>query len=242
MFEALKQRLDRWTPEEDALIIEARSLSSPVKYATIAGLLGRGQDAVRNRYWMIKGPKRPWWEGMRLGFMDIETGGFDANWHYALTWALLLDDGTVLSDQIKQSEVLSGSFDNRIVASCIDAMKKNCDIVVTYYGDGFDWPYLRARADAMGINFFAYGEMWTWDLYWTIRSKYKISSKSLDSICAHLDIEGKSHINPKVWMRARVGNKKALAEVIDHNKADVIILEELFQKVKKYTAWSRRSV
>ena len=46
-------------------------------------------------------------------------------------------------------------------------------------------------------------------------------------------MKGKTPLDPEVWIRAALDNDKyATAKIVEHNKWDVIILEEVFDKVK----------
>jgi len=79
-------------------------------------------------------------------------------------------------------------------------------------------------------------------LYYTVKSKLKISKKSLDNACDYLGISGKTQVDRAMWRKAKYGNKKALDYVLDHNMGDVVILEELHNRIDFTRKWTRRSV
>jgi len=185
----------------------------------------------------------PWYQfpGYKIGYFDIETDNLFADFGSILTWCLKEKDGKIYHDEVTKKELFDGKGDKRIVESLLDRIK-DYRILVGYNSDRFDIPFLRARAMKHGLEFPGYGELYTWDLYWTVRSKFRITRKSLDNICDFLGIEGKTPIAKDVWRAAKYGDKKALKTVLEHNKGDVEILEKLHDRIAFTRKWIRRSV
>jgi uncharacterized protein YprB with RNaseH-like and TPR domain len=185
----------------------------------------------------------PWFQfpGYKIGYFDIETDGLFADFGIMLTWCLKEKDGKIYHDEVTKKELFDGEGDKRIVQSLLDRMK-DYKIIVGYNSDRFDVPFLRARALRHGLEFPSYGEIYTWDLYWTARSKLRITRKSLDNVCDFLGIKGKTPIDKDVWRKAKYGDPKSLKTVLEHNKGDVIILEELHNRIEFTRKWIRRSV
>ena len=92
------------------------------------------------------------------------------------------------------------------------------------------------------MDFPKYGDIYHWDMYYTVRSKINIARKSLDSACDYLNIKGKTPIDKSAWRKAKYGDSKALDEVLRHNRGDVIILEKLHNKIAFTRKWMRRSI
>jgi len=185
----------------------------------------------------------PWYQfpGYKIGYFDIETDNLFADFGIMLTWCLKEKDGKIYHDQVTKKELFNGESDKRIVKSLLDKMKEY-KIVVGYNSDRFDIPFLRARAMRHGFEFPGYGELYTWDLYWTARSKLRLTRKTLDNVCDFLGIVGKTPISKDDWRAAKYGDEKALKTVLEHNKGDVEILEELHNKIEFTRKWIRRSV
>lgn len=185
----------------------------------------------------------PWYQfpGYKIGYFDIETDNLFADFGIMLTWCLKEKDGKIYHDQVTKKELFNGESDKRIVKSLLDKMKEY-KIIVGYNSDRFDVPFLRARAMRHGFEFPGYGELYTWDLYWTARSKLRLTRKSLDNVCDFLGIVGKTPISKDDWRAAKYGDEKALKTVLEHNKGDVEILEELHNKIEFTRKWIRRSV
>lgn len=188
--------------------------------------------------------KTPWFEesGMRMGYLDIESDGLKADFSTMLSWAIKpKGQNKVVTDVITKKDIFDGDIDKRLIESILDEMSKY-KIIVTYYGTGFDIPYIRAKALHYGLRFPSFSELYHFDLYYTVKSKLCISRKSLDNACDYLGIEGKTPLDKDTWRAAKYGNKKALEEVLVHNVADVVILEELHDKLADFAKWTRRSI
>lgn len=187
--------------------------------------------------------KLRWYEAedLTIAYLDIETTGLKANIGFMLSWSLKYRGGPLKSGLVTRKEIFDGKYDKRIVKELLDELA-NVDIIVTYYGTGFDIKYFRSRALYWGYLFPAYGSIYHFDLYYRVRSLLKIHRNSLDAATKFFGIEGKTPIDISVWNAAQYGDKKALKGVMEHNDADVIILEELFDKLEDYSKWTRRSL
>ena len=187
--------------------------------------------------------KIQWWkEGYSIAFLDIETSHLKANLGFMLSWSIKYRNGKLKHDLITKDDIMSGDFDKRIVGTLLEELDRNIDIAVTYYGTGFDIPFLRSRVLHWGHLFPDYGSKFHFDLYYRVRSLLKLHRNSLDSACAFFGIKGKTPIRIETWNKARYGDKKALKEVMVHNDGDVKILEELFSRLEDYSKWTKRSL
>lgn len=94
--------------------------------------------------------KEPWYQqpGTRVGYFDIETSNFEANAGYMVSYAIKEkgEDGKIFYDELDQKELLDGTFDLRLIKSLLEAFQY-FDVIVTYYGTGFDIPFIRTRAE-----------------------------------------------------------------------------------------------
>jgi uncharacterized protein YprB with RNaseH-like and TPR domain len=187
---------------------------------------------------------QPWYKfpGYRVGYFDIETDGLLADFGTVLSWYIKeKGSDTFEYDVITKKELFEGNQDVRLIKSFVDAMRRY-NIIVGYNSDYFDLPYMRTKALHYGIDFPGYGEVLHWDLYYTAKSKLRLSRKSLDNVCDYLNIHGKTHIDKEVWRRAKYGDPTALAYVLEHNKGDVVILEQLHNKLEFTRKWTRKSI
>lgn len=93
----------------------------------------------------------PWYQapGTRIGYFDIEADNLKADFGICLSFAMKTrgddNDNNIIYDEVTKEELFSGESDRRVILSCLEAIR-SYDIVVTYYGTGFDFPFIRARA------------------------------------------------------------------------------------------------
>lgn len=60
------------------------------------------------------------------------------------------------------------------------------------------------------------------------------TSNKLDYLGKHLLGKGKIHVDFDLWLKVMAGNKKALKEMVEYNKVDVLRLEEVYDRLKPY--------
>ena len=201
--------------------------------------------AVDSRLFVLKkeGMLGHWLDNSAVTFLDIETTDFSADIGVMLSWAIKYPgEDKVYSDVVTKKELFEGKMDRRIVESLIEEIKK-ADALVTYFGTGFDNTFMRTRALILDIPFPAYGSIYHYDVYFTARSKLKLHSKRLDSVAKALGCKHqKTPVDISVWQKARWGDKTALNYIVDHNKGDVYVLEEVYEKLRPFVQVTRKSI
>jgi len=188
--------------------------------------------------------EKPWWTmpGYKIGYLDIEVSNLKANFGIMLSWAIKDKDGEIHYDVITQDEIFTGKqYDKRIVQSLVEKMSEY-KILVTYYGTGFDIPYMRSKAMYWDIPFPGWRDIYHWDLYYHVKRNLQLHRRSLAVATEYLGIEGKTPIKGKIWMDATFGYPDALEEVVFHNIEDVKITEQLHNRLTEYGNWTRRSI
>ncbi len=180
-------------------------------------------------------------EELTLATLDIETSSLKANIGFMLSWCLKYRGGKVVHGIVNKDEIFKGTNDKRIVKELLDELV-NVDVIITYYGTGFDIKFFRTRALYWKYNFPAFGSIYHFDVFYRARSLLATHRKSLDAVTTFFGIEGKTQIRLATWAKAMYGDKKALAEVLVHNIEDVKITEELFDLLEDYSKWTRRSL
>jgi len=225
-----------WKDEELAYLLKYRTTAKSI-YALWLGLKGQGSKhtlkEVERRIDSLGLVKPTRFNGHErvFAYLDIETTpGFQANFGHVLTWALKLRDGPTLWSQIKRKDMLRGKQDKHILEDLL-ATLRNVDLVVTYYGTGFDIPYLRSRCMFHGIEFPARGTLKHIDVFYGVKYKLKLHRSSLDAACSFLGIRGKNHVGGE-WIAAMSGDQKALDSILDHNIRDVRILKRLHKRLE----------
>lgn len=200
------------------------------------------------------GPKMWYQDGLRIGYLDIESDGLVADFGTMLTWCIKEKGGNVASSIITKDELFNGVLDKRLVNDLVNEIKKY-NIIITYYGTGFDIPFTRAKSLHYDIDFPSListegvrggvkvlPQIYHWDLYYLVKSKLCLSRKSLDNVCDYLGIKGKTPIDKEFWRQAKYGDPLALKYVLDHNVGDVNILEELHDRLEPFKKWEKRGI
>jgi len=183
-------------------------------------------------------------QGQTIGFFDIETTGFKADFSLMLCYCIKVGGSDeVLERLITKKEMHSPDMDKQVVRACVNDMMK-FDVLVTHYGTRFDLPFTRSRARAQGIPFPPYGELTHKDTYYIARAKLQLSANRQYHIHRFLFGEAaRTHLDPKVWLKAsHQGDTKSLKYILDHCRADVEDLEHIYNELENYSLRSFRSV
>jgi len=174
----------------------------------------------------------------REGYLDIEASQLKASFGHTYSWALKERGGEVLHDSLRHRSLKDEA---RLLRGLNRALKK-FDRIYTYYGTGFDIPFLRTRCLYHGLEFPEYMTLYHTDLYYVVRNRMNLHSKRLASVCEFLGIKGKTPLTPAVWVQASFGDKDALKYIVTHNIEDVKILEKVHERLEPYYQGTRRSV
>ncbi len=185
----------------------------------------------------------PWYQvpGLKIGILDIEADGLKADFSTMLTWSIKDLGGETHYDVVTKADLFSGDSDRHIVESAVN-MLKNYSIIIGYYSTKYDLPFIRTKALHYGIDFPSYGSLYHFDLFYTVKAKLCLSSKSLDNTCNYLGISGKTPLDKEIWRLAKYGDPEALHSVLVHNVADVAITEQLYQRLIPFRKWIKTSV
>ena len=179
--------------------------------------------------------------GERIGFLDLECSNLKANFGIILSYCIKDHGGEILYDCITKED-LDTDLDKRITKACINDLLK-FERVVTHYGERFDLPYLRTRALYWGLDFPGAGEIVHTDVWKIARRKLCLSSNRQGVISEAINRKSlKTRIDSRHWIKALMGEKKALDYILDHNMKDVIDLEKNYNKLVKFAKKSNTSI
>jgi uncharacterized protein YprB with RNaseH-like and TPR domain len=178
----------------------------------------------------------------KMGFLDIETSNLKADFGIMLSYCIKEENSdNMLFDVITKKDMENG-LDKRIVQGCINDMGK-FDRVATYYGTGFDIPFIRTRALILKLNFPEYGALFHTDVYYMAKRLLCLSSKRQNVVAeAITGVDIKTRIEPKYWIPALQGDKKALDYILDHNKRDARQLESNYHALKVFATKNKKSI
>lgn len=172
----------------------------------------------------------------RIGFFDIEASHLKANFGIILCYCIMDNKSDkIIEGVITQKEIRSPARDSRVVQKAIHDLNQ-FDIIVGYYSSRFDVPFVRTRALIHGIPFPYYGNLQQKDVYYMVKSRLSLHSKSLEVATRTVFGEtGKTHLDPKIWMDAAYGSgesqRKALRYIVEHCREDVKDTKRLYHKM-----------
>ena len=185
---------------------------------------------------------------MKILTYDIETAPKLANvwglWQQNVGLPMLLEDGYILSWAAKwhgDDNIISDSlieYDNKIenqgdmVSGLYDLMEE-ADVLVGYNSDKFDQKH-------MNTAFFMAGKAppipsKSVDLYKAVKARFNFTSNKLDFICGKMGLDQKTnHRGFALWKGCMEGDMECWAEMVEYNENDVVITEQLFDKMRPW--------
>jgi len=173
----------------------------------------------------------------KIGFLDIEASNLKADFGIILSYCIKEENGKIIGRAVTPKELKGEIYDKNLVEQlCSDI--RTFDRIVVYYGTDykFDLPFIRTRAVFWGLNFPSYKEIKVFDMYPVVKKKFKLHRNRLETACDFFGIPSKGHrLKPDIWFKAMTGQKKGLDFILEHNKEDVISLEDLYHKTIKYS-------
>ncbi len=188
-------------------------------------------------------PKPQWVEDKRIGFFDIETSSFNADFGFMYSYCIKVQGKKkIYKWLITPEEIRGGKFDKSGIKQLTKDLR-NFDVIVTWYGDRFDLPFIRTRSIIHRLPFPVYRELISFDLWKTARSKLKMSRNSLDNVTRKFNVDTrKTYFDSFVWLRAHTGHQPSLNKIMKHNIPDVVALEEVYDLIESHMTKARRSL
>lgn len=181
----------------------------------------------------------------KIGFFDIETSNFKADWSIMMSYSILDDETDIIYGRaIKPRELSGGLFDKKLIADLIRDIKR-FDTVIGYYSTKFDLPYARTRAMITGNDFPKFGEIQHKDAYYIVKSKFgALGSRRQENAASMLvGKTEKTHINPTIWLKALVMHDQASIDwIFDHNNRDVRDLKAIYHAVIPFVKNGTKSI
>lgn len=171
--------------------------------------------------------------GLRLGFFDIEATGLNAIMGRMLAAAIADSWGNVTVRRADEFDRSSPLDDSGLAEWYRDELERY-DVLVSWNGFGYDVPMLNARLLRWGKRPMA--DRMQIDAMWKAgggRYGIRVGSRKLDNVAKFFRIEeAKTPLDWDTWQLAGVGDEAALAEVVEHNVADVLVTRRVFNHLK----------
>lgn len=122
--------------------------------------------------------------------------------------------------------------DDYYVVSELYKILSKADGLVAHYGDKFDLKFFNTRALYHGLD--PLPPITTIDTYKIAKKRFGFNSNKLDYIAKYLGLGRKIPMNIDIWLNILKGSIKAVRQMVDYNKQDVLVLEQVFLKLRPH--------
>ena len=149
---------------------------------------------------------------------------------FILSWAAKWSDGTKVMSGVLTPTEAKAQDDSRIVNTLAQLMNK-ADYVVAHNGDRFDLPMVNGRLMLNGLDPI---HAQTIDTLKIARGSFRLASNKLGYLADMLGFTGKHDTSFGLWRDCYAGKGAALKQMVDYNRQDVVVLEDVFHALKPY--------
>lgn len=164
--------------------------------------------------------------GFKQVYFDLESTDLHARMGVLLVGSFMSPEGKIETIVSKKKDVL----DDHELAVAIRDKLETYDIIMGWNSKEHDVRFLNARLSFWGERRLS-PDLFHVDLMWQF-AKLKVGGRSLKGASNFYgDIEQKLELPIEVWKRANIGDRKAIAELIDRCESDARITRELAKRV-----------
>ena len=166
----------------------------------------------------------------KLWKTDVHIDQIISDW-FCIAWsAKWLYSNKVMGEVLTPEEILHEN-DTRIMTSLWHLMNE-ADIVVSHNGNRFDIPRINSRFIINGLS--PTKPYFSIDTCQIAKRQFGFSSNKLDALARHFNIPTKLETSFELWKKCLEGDKKSLSYMLKYNKKDVVILEEIYLKLRPW--------
>lgn len=186
--------------------------------------------------------------GVRILFLDTEVapslgyfyGRYDirigpdqiVHNNFFMSYQAAWNDGEVFTGSLKGKKNCTDKDDKKLVQEMVELINK-ADVVIAHNADRFDLALLSARLAAHRLKPFHTPQVI--DTLKVCKRFFKFESNSLDSVCQELGIGRKFHSGGfETSLAAIKGDKKAWNKLLNYGKHDVVLLRELYLRLRPW--------
>lgn len=164
-------------------------------------------------------------------FLDIESTSMKADIGQITAIGIIKDDR-------KEVKFVDSLEKEKEVLEWLKKELKGCDLIVNWFGSGFDLPYILSRALINDVDLRELMEIPSLDLCRFCQNNLSLARYSLVEVAKTLGIPKDERINGKdmsaLYIKAVKGDKGAKEDIIRHCLDDLNALEKIFEKLKPY--------
>jgi transposase-like protein len=164
----------------------------------------------------------------RVWQQNIQPVQLLSDW-YMLSWsAKWLNDSTIMGDVVTPKE--SVKEDDKRISHSLHKLINEADIIIAH-NTAFDIPIMNTRFlmnDIMPPS--PYQQICTLQ---TARRQFAFAHNKLDFLADRLGVPHKKlETSHQLWLDCRNGDQEALTNMLEYNKMDVTVLEEVYLKIR----------
>lgn len=165
-------------------------------------------------------------------FFDIESTGLNATFGTILCIGhKFLSDPEVHVPTILDKRRKKDMLDDKALVERFSKVYNWCDYSVGHYSSRFDLPMIRTKLLKYGLP--PLPPKPHIDTWWIARRELKLHSNRLAVLQDFLGVaHSKTPLKPDDWIQAAHGSKAALDYIVEHCRQDVLVLEEVFLKLR----------
>ena len=154
-----------------------------------------------------------------VGLNQVNSEGYILT--YSAKW---LGDDKIACNRIKEPE------NDRVIVEELSALIDQADIIVAHNLVKFDLPTIKLRMLYHGLP--PLKPVRLVDTLQVAKKAFRFPSNSLDSIASYLGLPRKlGHSGFDLWRRCMQGEDAAFEEMLDYNRQDVVVLEEVYKRL-----------
>ena len=168
----------------------------------------------------------------RVILWDLECSNLKANFGYLLSGAWkVLGEKKVHCISIADSKTFDRDPTNDKIL-CKELLKslEGADIWVAHFGKWFDRPFLNTRLLGHGLP--PLPPIPLVDTWKVSKDNLRLNSNRLATIAAWAGVEEKTALDGGIWVKGMAGHKPSIRYIVKHNIQDVIVLEQVYEKIK----------
>lgn len=161
----------------------------------------------------------------QICFFDIEASGLKGDYNSILCASIQPWHGKVVTYTAEKP-----GDDKTLARQLRDELEKYL-VIVGYYSKGFDKPMLRSRL--LHFNMRDINQQFHIDMYYSLKTHTLVARRSMAHMSEWLDLEHKKlTLGPQLWNDVLAGRAGAMRTLVNRCEADVVELEDLYDRTK----------
>jgi uncharacterized protein YprB with RNaseH-like and TPR domain len=144
----------------------------------------------------------------------------------------------IIKDDRKEVKFVDSPEKEKEALEWLKKELRGCDLIINWFGSGFDLPYILSRAVISGVELRELRDIPSLDLCRFCQNNLSLTRYSLAEVAKTLGILKDEKINSKdmssLYISAVRGDKNAKDNIIKHCLDDLNALKKIFEKLEPY--------